>query len=117
MNRLTIKAPSGLIHLKDNTEMSINEAIKKLADYEDAEEQGLLTTLPCKVGDTVYRPVPKTYRIYTKMTIKEILIDKDGIYFRTDGVSNWKIETIGESIFLTEEEAKQVIQEHMKARN
>ncbi len=27
---------------------------KKLADYEDAEEQGLLLRLLCKVGDTVY---------------------------------------------------------------
>lgn len=29
-------------------------AAEKLADYEDAEEQGLLRQLPCKVGDTVY---------------------------------------------------------------
>lgn len=29
-------------------------AAEKLADYEDAEEQGLLLRLPCKVGDTVY---------------------------------------------------------------
>ena len=29
-------------------------AIEKLAAYEDAEEQGLLLRLPCKVGDTVY---------------------------------------------------------------
>ena len=28
--------------------------INKLAAYEDAEEQGLLLRLPCKVGDTVY---------------------------------------------------------------
>ena len=27
---------------------------KKLAAYEDAEEQGLLLRLPCKVGDTIY---------------------------------------------------------------
>lgn len=26
----------------------------KLAAYEDAEEQGLLLRLPCKVGDTIY---------------------------------------------------------------
>lgn len=37
----------------------ISEAIDKLADYEDAEEQGLLLRLPCKEvysssGDTVY---------------------------------------------------------------
>lgn len=29
-------------------------AIAKLAAYEDAEEQGLLLRLPCKVGDTIY---------------------------------------------------------------
>lgn len=28
--------------------------ITKLANYEDAEEQGLLLRLPCKVGDTIY---------------------------------------------------------------
>ena len=27
---------------------------EKLKEYEDAEEQGLLLRLPCKVGDTVY---------------------------------------------------------------
>lgn len=30
------------------------EMYDKLAAYEDAEEQGLLVRLPCKVGDTVY---------------------------------------------------------------
>ena len=29
-------------------------AAEKLADYEDAEEQGLLLLLPCKIGDMVY---------------------------------------------------------------
>lgn len=35
IERLTIKAPSGLIHLKDNKENTNNLAIKKLSDYED----------------------------------------------------------------------------------
>lgn len=30
------------------------ERLDKLAAYEDAEEQGRLVVLPCKVGDTVY---------------------------------------------------------------
>ena len=30
------------------------EMIKKLAHYEDLEEQGRLIELPCKVGDTIY---------------------------------------------------------------
>ena len=32
----------------------LQEIANKLCDYEDAEEQGLLLRLPCKVGDTVY---------------------------------------------------------------
>ena len=31
------------------------KAMQKLGAYEDAEEQGLLLRLPCKVGDTVYK--------------------------------------------------------------
>jgi len=44
-------------------------AMEKLADLEDAEEQGRLIVLPCKAGDEVYavhadsaRPIPKTVR-------------------------------------------------------
>lgn len=33
---------------------NLQALINKLADYEDAEEQGLLLRLLCKVGDTVY---------------------------------------------------------------
>lgn len=33
---------------------TIKNMIKKLAEYEDLEEQGLLVRLPCKVGDTVW---------------------------------------------------------------
>ena len=36
------------------TKNDIRAILKKLAAYEDAEEQGLLLRLPCKVGDTVY---------------------------------------------------------------
>lgn len=34
----------------------IDAVYRKLKDYEDLEEQGLLVKLPCKVGDTVYVP-------------------------------------------------------------
>lgn len=31
-----------------------NDCVKKLAEYETAEEEGRLVVLPCKVGDTLY---------------------------------------------------------------
>lgn len=35
----------------------IIDALNRLAEYEDMEEQGLLLRLPCKVGDRVYQVI------------------------------------------------------------
>ena len=77
MERLTQKAPdSEMVWFKDKErllepcEMSTHEsrlAIVKLADYEQAEEQGLQLRSPCKVGDTVYvidRGEDNTLQVY-----------------------------------------------------
>lgn len=46
----------------DNNCNLVNDACKKLAEYEQLEEQGLLVRLPCKVGDDVYIiPSPSVY--------------------------------------------------------
>ena len=47
-----------------NNAATIREIINKLCDYENAEEQGLLARMPCKVGDDVYIiPSPTVYRL------------------------------------------------------
>lgn len=43
---------------KDGRYKALEEIAERLANREQAEEQGLLLRLPCKVGDTVY----ETYR-------------------------------------------------------
>lgn len=48
------RKPLNLIHKSDSSESNLTEILEKLGKYEDAEEQGLLLKLPCKVGDTVY---------------------------------------------------------------
>ena len=35
------------------------EALEKLQEYQDLEEQGLLVRPPCKVGDGIYRIIQK----------------------------------------------------------
>lgn len=50
MERLTVKG-----NVYGFTRPAEEERYKKLQEYEDAEEQGLLLRLPCKVGDTVYK--------------------------------------------------------------
>ena len=37
----------------DNRTM-LEKCLRKLAEYEDLEEQGLLLRLPCKIGDIIY---------------------------------------------------------------
>lgn len=73
----------------------------KLAYYEDLEEEGKLITLPCKIGDTVYR-------------VQKMKYDVDG--YGMQWVEDWGIVTypfrlemfneIGKITFLTREEAK-----------
>lgn len=70
MNRLTFKEDGKWILKQDDNitrarerEELAQQAIERLAKYEDMEEQGLLVMeeqgllvrLPCKVGDTIYR--------------------------------------------------------------
>lgn len=51
MERLTIRHSPSSVTI--NPYVSGNVYLK-LAEYEDAEEQGLLIRLPCKVGDKAY---------------------------------------------------------------
>lgn len=43
-----------LLNLDFGSFNKVTNALNKLAEYEDLEEQGLLLRLPCKVGDTVF---------------------------------------------------------------
>lgn len=52
-------------------------AIEKLAAYEDAEEQGLLIRLLCKVGDTVY-VVTSPFNVFDDIEYDENM--KDEVY-------------------------------------
>lgn len=53
MERLTYWKDKEHAVLDMNAE-NVRFATEKLADYEDAEEQGLLLRLPCKVGDKAW---------------------------------------------------------------
>ena len=53
----------------------IDAVYRKLKEYEDAEEQGLLLRLPCGIGDTLYT-------IYTCEDVEEVL---DGSLYGVDG--------------------------------
>jgi hypothetical protein len=82
---------------------SMDNCLHKLADYEDAEENGLLIRLPCKVGDTVYTPC--SWGIEYGV-VGSIEVFSDRIF-----VNNIHGSMIGEakSVFLTKAEAEQAL--------
>jgi len=128
MERLTQRENDKLILVKQDNGEYIPaywdednfKAIKKLATYEDLEEQGLLVRLLCKVGDTVYVP---TRNFVSELRITMVSVDMHGAYFswmlnsgiypNLDGFSKSKL---GKTVFLTREEAEKKLEE-MKAND
>lgn len=73
---------------------------RKLAEYEDLEEQGLLLKLPCKEGDILYT-VSLRYNKVETLPVRDLthiarLIDD---------------ECIGQYVFLTREEAEKALKQ------
>lgn len=134
--RLTVRSEnSGMVWFKDTEnndmwcepcEMSVHNvrmALAKLADYEDAEEQGLILRLPCKVGDKVYQI---SENFIEPCTVETIFLgnyrDRNGnwcnmaeIHYDRDDCPYVSTEIyftdIGETVFLTETEAEAKLKE------
>jgi pantocin A family RiPP len=73
----------------------VREVMRKLAEYEDLEEQGLLLKLPCKVGTTVYVIGCK----YRNGTFEK--------WINTGKFNYSDLEKLNNTVFLTKEEAEQ----------
>ena len=124
MERLTHVGTRGEVWILDNDETRKSgrqqAAYRKLKDFEDAEEQGLLVRLPCKVGDMVYRVNAGAKQPIIPMTVSEIhfLCYKNERVVRFDtigkedmGESCYCLEDIGRIVFLTREEAEKKLEE------
>ena len=91
------------------------EWLEELKSYKEAEKQGLLVRLPCKVGDIVYVP---TRNFVSELRIIIISVDMHGTYFgwmlnsgiypNLNGFSRSKL---GKTVFLTREEAEKKLEE------
>ena len=100
-------------------ECVIYQAIQKLAEYENAEEQGLLLRLPCKVGDTIYevsyenREFVIKEHIVNEFIYRAYRFPRIEIYCENENgflVCN-NIGKLGECLFLTKAEAEQKLKE------
>ena len=97
-----------------------NECVKKLSEYETAEEEGRLVVLPYKLNETAYLLLDKrdfTEKII-KCRIREIsigfygmklsLISEDSMI----GHLKWHdVNEIGKTVFFTREEAEKALKE------
>ena len=99
------------------------ELIDKLAEYEDAEEQGLLHKMQVAINQIVYRintgaRNPIIPLVVTELRFKALRSGKvitkimcsDDVAVKTDGCSVYYEEEIGKKIFLTSEEAEQALE-------
>ena len=127
MERLTVKLPNGyffkLPNVKDEKAQDdyVNKLAEKIGAYEDAEEQGLLLRLPCKVGDTVYLIAHITCenrKKPLKCVIDEFTIDNSNCYAVLNASAMYyamrrfkaiNIREFGLTIFLTQEEAEKAL--------
>ena len=96
-----------------NGELTLyGEAVNRLADYEDAEENGLLVRLPCKIGDCLYSialgKVAK-HKVYgCRYNGNDVFLLWVPGEFRVDGTP---AKSIGKTVFLTQEEADAKLKE------
>lgn len=98
----------------------VAELLEELKSYKEAEKQGLLVRLPCKVGDTVYRVNAGAKQPIIPMTVSEIhflcyknerAVRFDAIGKEDMGESCYRLEDIGRIVFLTHEETKKKLEE------
>lgn len=123
MERLTMRNDTTkkafLIDVDDD---DIQDAIQKLAYYEEKQEQGLLIELPCKVGDTVYlinHFMVESRKKPIKCNVDEFTIDGLGCYAVLNGSEAFyamqrfravNIKEFGKTVFLTRSEAESALQ-------
>lgn len=104
---------------------TIAKIFEKLANYEDAEEQGLLLRLPCKVGDTIY----EVYYENRKYIIREHVVNQfvyisyrePRIEIYCERENGFLLSSItgklDEGLFLTREEAEAKLKEMEENNN
>lgn len=113
--------PLNLTHKSDSSESNLTEIIEKLGNYEDAEEQGLLLRVPCKVGDKIFLDFAGFGTDIDKFTVKDFHLDcfEDGEtilfcdYESNDSTLSGQIDVMefGKSVFLTRKEAEAKLKE------
>lgn len=98
---------------------AIDDCLRKLAEYETAEEEGRVVVLPCKVGQDLFgiynRTIIDGYADGYLLEKTSVHSDADHWIWLQDKNSKnyWKVsfDEIGKTVFLTREEAEKALKE------
>ena len=92
--------------------------VKRIRELSEADKDGRLVVLPCRIGSTVYVLIQDNTIFYSETNgwyIGEDTIDaiaKDGFYLGNPEDGDFRPnDAIGKSVFLTREEAERALQE------
>ena len=124
MERLTRTSDSGeaaftfylYINCLPSEAKKILNLATKLKEYEDLEEQARLVKLPCKVGDTIYKPNPVTLKEIVEIKIESVFITEN-IFNISGRTTKMKYsfccapKDFGKTVFLTKTEAEAKLKE------
>lgn len=126
MERLTEKGNYSTYIRKNH--VTVNDVEQRLGEYEDLEERGLLLKLPCKIGSIIYRLYKMPTRCTTHGEYKDEYACCGCEELECDSLYKWEIfkcianieqvvnisDKIGETVFLTKEEAEKKLKELTK---
>ena len=102
--------------------VTLQMCFDKLADYEDAEEQGLLLRLPVAIGSTLYQKRKDNMIEFKTLGIIYDISSKEWLYeVAVQSGVDWiktvcSMECVGKTVFLTKEEAEQALKHTENAR-
>ena len=118
MERLTIEKIKSLKEaMRSNMNVYFYDDVMKVFDEllekRNAEEQGLLLRLPCKVGDTLWWT--NAYGDLCSSEVNSMFIEHgiDGIVIETL-ICNINEKEIGKTVFLTKEEANSLLNDFLE---
>lgn len=103
----------------DSEYVPIIDALNRLAEYEDMEEQGLLVRLPCKVGDTVFFPMETDGECESFVDVGMVFAigidERHTMWISVRYESGLKYyhtaDDFGKTVFLTREAAEKALEE------
>ena len=115
----TIVIPNSFISNADRAEKyeQVAKWLEELKSYKEAEEQGLLVRLPCKLNGTLYSVNYSNKTIAENTIIKISINDHVKRFYCIDDNLRERIffsRRIGENVFLTREEAQKKLEEFKK---